>query len=1019
MPARLAQHLVQRGLLPSEKVNEALRRQTVGGGALDTVLLEQGVIAEAGMLQAIADVSDLRPVNLADFEPNYDVATLIPQKVADRLGIVPLSVDGNTLHVASVYPPSPKEIGEVGLLLGKQVELWVGIEARVRDWIAAIYKTPLPTRFAALLAALDPSRPLPATALSPSAPKELPVPQPHVKVPENIHTVVVDDRSLEESLTRDMVEQLARSVVEEPILLQTKKAPKEAARPKPEPKPQPEPDSGVARAPIAQRPPSDYEDTVVRPAYVPPSAAPPTWEREETKTLSPDTYAQFVRESQTAREPEARPPAALPSAPAVAPVTPPPPAAQPPRTKTEPSFEAVKPPEAPRTKTEPSFEAVKPKEEPLFARAPQAPPVLAPPPPQPPPPADMEVDIDFNVGPVTAPATTRAPEGVVVFPGGPEAAPPPGATDIPMPPVDRRPAAIEQPQELPPETAQYEEVPRWTLADAREALRQATHDREYIIDVALRFARQTFEFVCAFAVVRGAAVGWDARGVGVDRATLQQLSIPLDAQSVFRTVALTRGSFVGPLPPDELTHYFLQLMGRQPRTAFLFPVEVKGRLVAIIYGDNGGRPLSQRRLSDYILFCQDLPTAFQELILLRKRYLAQQWAEQQELEAAQQMLPEQYGYEGQGYAEQPQQGYDQGYAEQPVSYEEQPAEQQYAEPPGLAAAAPLLSSATEEAARPAAVGRNAWNSDRPTGLGRSASMPVFINADAERPPPDFTPILRRLVGPDAAERSRAMAELARTPEASAKVLTENFPGPTAWSRLPVMELPEADELGPIPAALVRLGRPAALALTPLLDSDDSDTRYHALLTAGNLPYPELVGGVLRGLFDYEPDISSAARAAASALRRVPRFDGAMKDLRKEMASRDPLRRSLAARALGGMHDRESIEGLINLTGSDDQMCAQAAAEALREITRANYGTTTRHWLAWWAEHRDKRRVEWVVAALRSRDYELRQAAIDELSRAVNDNLGYVADAPDQEREAAVRRWEALITQTERGRKFEL
>ena len=67
------------------------------------------------------------------------------------------------------------------------------------------------------------------------------------------------------------------------------------------------------------------------------------------------------------------------------------------------------------------------------------------------------------------------------------------------------------------------------------------------------------------------------------------------------------------------------------------------------------------------------------------------------------------------------------------------------------------------------------------------------------------------------------------------------------------------------------------------------------------------------------------------------------ELRRELASTDPLRRSLAARALGVLHDREAIDGLINLTGSDDELVATAAAEALKEITRANFGPQPRAW----------------------------------------------------------------------------
>jgi HEAT repeat protein len=253
-----------------------------------------------------------------------------------------------------------------------------------------------------------------------------------------------------------------------------------------------------------------------------------------------------------------------------------------------------------------------------------------------------------------------------------------------------------------------------------------------------------------------------------------------------------------------------------------------------------------------------------------------------------------------------------------------------------------------------------------------------------------------------------MVELMKTPEASAQALAYAFPGPTGWSRLPVVELPEPDELGPVPGALARLAQAGASALAPLLDSSDSDTRYLALLTAGALRYPELVGGVLRGLFDYEPDISSAARAAAASLKYLPHFQYRVPELRQELGSSDTLRRSLAARALGVLHDRDSIDGLINLTGSEDELCAQSAADALKEITRAGYGTLTAQWSQWWARAREKRRIEWLVEALDADDFDLRLAAIEELSRAFGDNYGYFADGPDAERNAATARWQSLV-----------
>src|SRR5262249_51081023 len=116
------------------------------------------------------------------------------------------------------------------------------------------------------------------------------------------------------------------------------------------------------------------------------------------------------------------------------------------------------------------------------------------------------------------------------------------------------------------------------------------------------------------------------------------------------------------------------------------------------------------------------------------------------------------------------------------------------------------------------------------------------------PPPaalgDLGPVLERLVGTDATALAAAISDVTRAPDAAARELAAQFPGPSAWSRVPVQELPAPDELGPVPAGLARLGAAGARALVRFLDAPEADVRYVALLTAGSLPHPELVPGVL-------------------------------------------------------------------------------------------------------------------------------------------------------------------------------
>ncbi len=893
---------------------------------MDTTLLELGLVREPDALQLLGDASGYRPVNLADFEPNADVASFIPPKVAERLGVVPLSLDGNTLHVACAYPVPKKELDEVGFLLGKPLELWVAAEVRVREWIATIYRQPLAPRYAKLSAALAAGT-VPGAQAEPARP--------------------------DDALTPEMVERLARTVASEPLPASKPAAPAAPQQPSRLGTP-----GATVPPPAYTREPLRLNQPAAPKAPATPATSAGTGAQQPASLGTPGAAVPppaYTREPLRLNQPAAP---KAPATPATPPQTQPPAAPQPPAQRpTAPASPQVQPPAAPQP---PAQRPATPAPPPTPAQRPAAPATPAAPvvPQQQARPAEPQFLVFSNPAPLVPPAPrARQPEA--------PAAPAPAATRPPEPP----PTPASQPA-APPAPAP-DVVPDWTLAQARSALKEATKDRDKLIDVALRFARRTFDYVAAFAVLRGAAGGWEARGEGLTGEPLAAVSIPLDVGSVFRTVAVTRGSYAGPLPPDALTKHYLELFGRQaPRTVFLYPVEVRGRLVAILYGDCGQKPISQRRLSDYILFCQDLPAAFQELILFRKQRLNELRAQADfDVDVDLELTP--------------------GTSATP-------------------APAPAMV---------AGLGWSAWGSRTTGSLGRAATLPPRALSQEERPPPDFAPLLKRLTGPDAAQRSSAMAELARSPEASAKVLAQHFPGPTAWSRLPVVELPEADELGPIPAALSRLGRPAAHALAPLLDSQDPDTRYFALLTAGNLPFVELVDGILRGLFDYEPDLSSAARVAAASLKHLPRFDAAKKELRGELSNRDPMRRSLAARALGALHDRESIEGLILLLGSDDEMCAQAAAEALREITRNTFGINPRQWNAWWMENRGKRRADWLVAALRHKELDVRLAAFEELSRAVNDTLGYLADAPDAEREAAVKRWEAAVTDPVRARRL--
>ena len=542
-----------------------------------------------------------------------------------------------------------------------------------------------------------------------------------------------------------------------------------------------------------------------------------------------------------------------------------------------------------------------------------------------------------------------------------------------------------------------------TLGKARTALNDA-QDRKQIFSVVLRFMLKTFDFAAAFAVVGGNAVGWTAltrEGSADDK--VDRVSLPLDAPSVLKTVLLTRGRFLGPVPSDPLSLSLLADMGRsEPAVAFFCPIEVRERPVAILYGDNPERPASDCKVAELALFTSEVGHRLERLVLEQKRLLARSALEQPVRPAE---------------SETPRPATPMA-SQSSMAASAAPGPSTEARTPAASSAEPGLTPAELFARSPVRSGDHP--SDAPSGsssgfmplaapgMSRGTLQPAgaLPGSTTGLPPMDeLFSAADRLVGANLGDRARAMAELARAPEIASALLSSRFPGPLLRARLPVSELPSPEELGPVPAALARMGAAAVRALAPLLDHRDPDTRYFAMLTAGNLPSPLLLGSVANHVFDKHPLVANAARVALAAMSGLPGFGDALAHLRAHVRAADRDVACLAAKAVGTLHDVPSIDPLIELVGSPDRTLAEAASEALREICKQDFGVQQKRWIAWWQANSARSRSEWLIGALRHRERALRAAAIDELVQITADNFGFAADGPPQVREEAILRWQ--------------
>lgn len=142
------------------KIEEAIQRQVIAGGSLDTVLLELNVVAENVLAAYCGVIHGLEPATREEvLGVDPEVIRLVPAPVAERHRLVPLSFANRTLKVAVSTPLEPETEQQLAFLLGVELEQRAVPEASLENALHAHYGVQLSPRIRRLgkkLAERDP-----------------------------------------------------------------------------------------------------------------------------------------------------------------------------------------------------------------------------------------------------------------------------------------------------------------------------------------------------------------------------------------------------------------------------------------------------------------------------------------------------------------------------------------------------------------------------------------------------------------------------------------------------------------------------------------------------------------------------------------------------------------------------------------------------------------------------------------------------------------------------------------------
>lgn len=136
---RLGELLVRNEMISDEQLQKAVAEQKKEGIRLGAALIKLGYVQENDLASFLSKHYGVPSINLAEFDVDPAVISLIPPDVAQKYQLVPINRAGATLIVAMSDPSNIFAIDDIKFMTGFNVEVVVAAEAAIKEAIDKYY----------------------------------------------------------------------------------------------------------------------------------------------------------------------------------------------------------------------------------------------------------------------------------------------------------------------------------------------------------------------------------------------------------------------------------------------------------------------------------------------------------------------------------------------------------------------------------------------------------------------------------------------------------------------------------------------------------------------------------------------------------------------------------------------------------------------------------------------------------------------------------------------------------------
>lgn len=138
---RLGDILVMAGKITPYQLNQALNAQKILGKKLGEVLIDEGIVSENDIIDAITTQTGIEKIDLNNVIFDKKAIKLLPQSLCDKYNLVPFGFDGESIKIALEDPLNIFAIDDVSISTGLNVKSYISYKKDIYKFIQINYSS--------------------------------------------------------------------------------------------------------------------------------------------------------------------------------------------------------------------------------------------------------------------------------------------------------------------------------------------------------------------------------------------------------------------------------------------------------------------------------------------------------------------------------------------------------------------------------------------------------------------------------------------------------------------------------------------------------------------------------------------------------------------------------------------------------------------------------------------------------------------------------------------------------------